>query len=92
MPGPRSPAHEDRDRRLEGGPGQVLTEAGRKELAEHGPSHDDQHQGRGRRRSVADETADTDPDDCNQAHRQGSEDQGLKDTGMSRTIRRGACR
>ena len=34
----------DRDGGLERGPGQVLTKAGRKQLAERDAPHDDQHQ------------------------------------------------
>lgn len=51
----------DCHRGLEWGSGQVLTQTGREELAEHGPSDDDQHQGCGRRRRVADQPSKTDP-------------------------------
>ena len=73
----------DGHRRLECGSRQVLTEAGWEELPEGDPSHDDQHQRRGRRRGVADEAAETDPDDGNEAYAQGGEDQGLENARMA---------
>ena len=82
----------DGDRGLERGPGHVLTEAGREQLAERDASDDDQHQRRGRRCGVADEAAETDPDDGDEAHRQGTEDHRLENAGMSRRTLRGACR
>ena len=82
----------DRDGGLERGPGHVLTKAGRKQLAERDASHDDQHQCCGRCCGVSDEAAETDPDDGDEAHRQGTEDHRLEDAGMSRRTLGGACR
>ena len=63
---------------LECGSGEVLTEAGWKELAEHSSPHDDQHQCCSRPCCVSDEAAETDTDDGYEAYAQGCEDQGLK--------------
>ena len=73
----------DRDGSLERSPGHVLTETGWKQLAEGDASHDDQHQGRGRGCGVSDEAAETDPDDGDEADRQGAEDHRPEDAGMS---------
>ena len=62
----------DRHGRLGGDAGQVLTPAGRKELADGEPPDDDQGQDGGRSRGVPDEAADTDTDDGDEAYRYGS--------------------
>ena len=67
---------------LECGSGQVLTEAGGKELAECDPSDDDHYQRGGRSCGVSDDAAEADTDDGNEAHRHGTEDDGLQYAGV----------
>ena len=75
-----------------GDAGQVLAQAGRKELADGEPSDDDQRQRGGRSGGVPDEAAETDTDDGDEAHGHGAEEHGPKHAGMAEGHLRRACR
>ena len=73
----------DRDSGFECGTGQVLTKAGRKELAEHSSSPNDQQQRCSYPCCMSDKATEADPDDGHKTNDQGSEDQGLGQVGRS---------
>ena len=67
---------------LECGSGQVLTEAGGKELTEGNPSDDDHYQGGGGSCGVSDDAAEADAQDGDEAYCNSTEDDGLQYAGV----------
>ena len=68
---------------LDGDPGYVLAQTGRDHLAEDGSSEDEHRQSGDRPGGVADDAGEPDTDDGDQAGGHGTEDEGLRGTGMA---------